>query len=60
MSEFFDLLGLNNIVIVSILLETNYESIVERVSAEAEVPLAEQSFSQAFQSARGALDSLLK
>ena len=45
----------------SVLLETDYEAIAERVSAEGtETPLAEQSFAQAFQSARLTLDTLLK
>lgn len=47
--------------IISVLLETDYEAIAERVSAEGtETPLAEQSFAQAFQSARLTLDTLLK
>ena len=44
----------------SILMETDAEAIADRVSAEAEVPLAEQTFAQAFQSGRSMLDSLLK
>merc|ERR1712063_156047 len=43
-----------------ILMETDAEAIADRVSAEAEVPLAEQTFAQAFQSGRSMLDSLLK
>lgn len=55
-SDFF-----NFFIIFRVLLENNYEAIVERVSAESEAPqFSEQTFAQAFQTARTTFDSLLK
>lgn len=49
------------IVFISrILLEVDYQAIVNRVATDTEVPLSDQTFAQAFQSARSTLDSLLK
>jgi hypothetical protein len=44
-----------------ILLESDYQAIAERVGSEAnEVPLAEQTVTQVFQSAKSTFESLLK
>merc|ERR1712137_649608 len=54
------ILVMDEVIDKGILMETDAEAIADRVSAEAEVPLAEQTFAQAFQSGRSMLDSLLK
>ena len=53
-------LVIDEVIDDGILLEVDYQAIVNRVATDTEVPLSDQTFAQAFQSARSTLDSLLK